>query len=226
MQVWTHRGNPGVENSLAAFTQAWNDGIRFFETDIHSTIDGVLVLAHDTDIYRLSGIHKKISEITWRELSGYRINDKEPWTTLDQLCRKFPDAFISIDVKDSVALIPFLHWLHGQRMQNLVVGSFSPARIKVVRKEFPQITTALTTYETLLISLGLGVLVDQRGGPRMAMVPEKFKGIRILNKNLESYCLRRQIPLIIWAVNELDDLERIQEFQISGIVTDRYPDFI
>lgn len=226
MQVWTHRGNPGVENSLAAFTKAWSDGIRFLETDIHSTIDGVLVLAHDNDIYRLTGIHKKISEITWRELSTYQIQGKEPWTTLDQLCETLPDAFISIDIKDSMALVPFLHWLHGKNLQNFVVGSFLAARVKAIRKEFPQLTTAFTTHETLLISLGLGGFVSLRGGQRMAMVPEKFKGVRILNKNLSNFCNRHQIPLIIWTVNEFEDFQRIKKFSFNGIVTDNYPNFI
>lgn len=226
MQIWTHRGNPGVENTLGAFSQAWKDGIRFLETDIHCTIDGVLVLAHDNDIHRLTGVRKKISEITWRELSSYKIGGQTPWATLDQLCESLPDAFISIDIKDSSALVPFLHWLHGKKLQNFVVGSFSPARIKIVRKEFPQLTTALTTHEILAISMGLGALVKLRGGKRMAMVPEVFKGIRILNKNLASFCASHQIPLIIWTVNELTELQRIQKFNITGIVTDKYQEFI
>jgi len=47
MIIWTHRGNPGPENTLDAFKQAWKDGMCHFETDIHATSDGVLVLAHD-----------------------------------------------------------------------------------------------------------------------------------------------------------------------------------
>jgi glycerophosphoryl diester phosphodiesterase len=226
MQVWTHRGNPGVENSLSAFTKAWDDGIRFLETDIHCTVDGVLVLAHDNDIYRLSGVHKKISEITWRELSNYKILDKEPWATLDQLCVRLPDAFISIDIKDSKALVPFLHWLYGKKIQNFVIGSFSTSRVKIVRKEFPLLTTALTAHEILLISLGLGALVRFNGGQRMAMVPPKFKGMKILNRNLENFCTRNQIPLIVWTINHQEELRRIQEFHVTGIVTDNYSNFI
>ena len=54
MQIWSHRGNPGPENSLAAFDAAHKIGVRNFETDIQVTKDGVIVLAHDPHTGRVA----------------------------------------------------------------------------------------------------------------------------------------------------------------------------
>lgn len=54
MIIWSHRGNPGPENSLAAFDAVHKLGIRNFETDIQVTKDGVIVLSHDPHTGRLA----------------------------------------------------------------------------------------------------------------------------------------------------------------------------
>ena len=53
MIVWTHRGNPGPENTLEAFSEAYKNGVRYFETDLHATKDGHLFLMHDKNLIRV-----------------------------------------------------------------------------------------------------------------------------------------------------------------------------
>ena len=158
MQIWTHRGNPGPENTLEGFSQAWIDGIRHFETDIHCTSDGVLVLAHDSDISRLTGQRKEIKDISWQELQEHKIDGEFDWTTLDELHTQYDQAQISVDIKSDHALEPFLQWAEGKDLSNYIVGSFSAQRVNRVRQVFPTLTTALTSKEILFSAAGLGRL--------------------------------------------------------------------
>jgi glycerophosphoryl diester phosphodiesterase len=85
MQIWSHRGNPGPENSLAAFDAAHKIGVRNFETDIQVTKDGVIVLAHDPHTGRVAQQKLIISQIDFAQLNEAtnKIAAHEPWGTLD-----------------------------------------------------------------------------------------------------------------------------------------------
>lgn len=226
MHIWTHRGNPGPENTLEGFSQAWIDGITHFETDIHSTSDGVLVLAHDSDISRLTGVKREIKDLPWHELQSYKIDGQYDWTTLDELHEQFDQARISIDIKSDHALEPFLHWAHEKDLSQCVVGSFSTARVDRVRKIYPHLTTALTSKEILYAAAGFGRLLTGHSGDRVAMVPPRFKGVKILTQSFVSFCSQHAIDINVWTINSHTELEQINRLGINGIITDTYHQFI
>ena len=74
--IWTHRGRPEPEHCERAFDIAWMSGIQNFEIDIRKTKDHQVVLTHDADIKRISGVDLKIADLTrvsdtnWRALAA------------------------------------------------------------------------------------------------------------------------------------------------------------
>jgi glycerophosphoryl diester phosphodiesterase len=223
--IWTHRGNPGPENTLEAFAQAWADGIRFFETDIHCTKDGVLVLAHDPDISRLTGQSQKICDLTYDELAKFKIEGRWSWATLDQLVDHYPDATISIDIKSDDALNPFIKWGKNRNLNNFVIGSFSSKRTKAFRKAHPSARTALTTLEILAINSGLAFMLKRIPSAAVAMVPVSFKGLPILTKRFIRFCAQRRIQINVWTINDPIEAKRLNDLKVQGVITDDYPLF-
>jgi len=71
-----HRGAKGIapENSLSAFKKAVELGIDGIELDVHLTKDGKLVVIHDMDLKRLSGLKIPIKQLTFKELKKYDIS--------------------------------------------------------------------------------------------------------------------------------------------------------
>lgn len=69
-----HRGASleAPENTLPAFEIAAKTG-GYIETDVQKTKDGVFVLCHDTNLKRMCGVDKKISDITYKELQQYPV---------------------------------------------------------------------------------------------------------------------------------------------------------
>jgi glycerophosphoryl diester phosphodiesterase len=222
MHIWTHRGNPGVENTLEAFSQAWSNGITYFETDIHCTKDNILVLAHDPDISRLTGQGYRINELNFEQLQNFKINKTSPWATLEDLYRKFPEAFISIDIKSDEALEPFITWAQDKDLSNLIVGSFSTQRTLAFRSAFPHARTALTTREIMLVNLGLSFLLRNLPASVFAMVPIKFRGIKIYTSRFRKFCRSRGIEIHIWTINDPAMAKELKSSGASGIVTDDY----
>jgi len=226
MIVWTHRGNPGPENTLEAFAQAWKDGISHFETDIHVTKDGVLVLAHDPNIQRLTGVNHEIIYLNFDELNTYPILDLYEWCTLDALIEAFPLAKISIDIKCDEALAPFIDWLSQHESSNFVVGSFSTKRVHAVRKAFPKLKTALTPMEVLRLRFGLPLNSLSEQAERYAMIPEFMHGFKILTKRFIAACQRLDIAIYVWTVNSVPEGVYLDTLGVQGIVTDDYRLFL
>jgi glycerophosphoryl diester phosphodiesterase len=222
MIVWTHRGNPGPENTLEAFEQAWKDGIRHFETDIHVTKDGTLVLAHDSNIKRLTGRDEEIINLTFEELNRNPVMGLYRWCSLDALITAFPEVIVSIDIKNDASVKPFITWLRTRDFSNFVVGSFSSKRVNQVRKEFPLLRTALTPKEVHLIRLGLQRIVNLESADKFAMIPQSMYGLQILTKRFIASCQRLNIAIYVWTINSVAEGRELENLGVQGIVTDDY----
>ena len=73
-----HRGAKGIapENSLSGFKKAIELGIDGVELDVHLTKDEELVVIHDMDLKRFSGLKIPIKQLTLEELKKYNISEQ------------------------------------------------------------------------------------------------------------------------------------------------------
>jgi len=71
-----HRGAKGIapENSLSGFKKAIELGIDGIELDVHLTKDEKLIVIHDMDLKRLTGLRILIKQLTFKELKEYDIS--------------------------------------------------------------------------------------------------------------------------------------------------------
>jgi glycerophosphoryl diester phosphodiesterase len=211
---------------LQAFQAAWEDGITHFETDIHATLDGHLVLAHDPSILRLTQVDQQISTLTLEQLQEFPIDGQHLWCTLEELVTRFSDAHISIDIKSDDTLHPFIQWMNGRHAENFVVGSFSSKRVQIFRQAHPSVRTALTPLETLALVFGLDRLVRWGESKKhYAMVPLSFRGIPICTSGFIKRCRSRDISIFVWTINDVSTARKLLEKGADGVVTDTYPKF-
>jgi glycerophosphoryl diester phosphodiesterase len=210
---------------LQAFISAWKDGITHFETDIHATLDGHLILAHDPSILRLTQVDQQISTLTLKQLQEFPIDGQHPWCTLEELVFRFPDAQISIDIKSDDTLHPFIQWMNGRQAENFVVGSFSTKRVQSFRQAHPSVRTALTPLETLALVFGLDRLIRwDETTQHYAMVPLSFRGIPICTSGFIKRCRSRDISIFVWTINDVTTARKLVEKGAHGVVTDSYPE--
>lgn len=70
VEIIAHRGSAGSrpENTLAAINQAVDDRADWVEIDVQETADDEVVVAHDSDFMKLSGVDLKIWDATMADL--------------------------------------------------------------------------------------------------------------------------------------------------------------
>jgi glycerophosphoryl diester phosphodiesterase len=71
-ECWGHRGASAAfpENTLASFEAAINDGADGIESDVHVSLDGVVIMFHDPDLKRTTGSKGLIRQRHWYGKDG------------------------------------------------------------------------------------------------------------------------------------------------------------
>ena len=149
VKLTAHRGFSGIapENTLVAFEKAGEYGFYATECDVHLTKDGVWVIYHDDNIFRLTNGYKNIEEATYEELQEYVIdngvnvdnypNQKIP--TLEEYLIVCKDMKIipQIEIKNGSKekLQEILDLLEKYELkENAIIISFKGEMIKKVRE--------------------------------------------------------------------------------------------
>lgn len=70
VEISAHRGSSKnwPENTIPAFEAAIREKADWIELDVQATSDGVLVVFHDSSLYRLTGVGKRVGDLTLAEL--------------------------------------------------------------------------------------------------------------------------------------------------------------
>ena len=105
-----HRGYTPIapENSLPSFLTAAKLGYWAIETDVHRTLDGVLVCCHDYSLQKMYGSPAVIEEATYAELKDFRVcrgNGLENFSA-DEL--RLPLFEEYLDICASHGCVPFI----------------------------------------------------------------------------------------------------------------------
>ena len=105
-EIIAHRGasRDCLENTLAAFDRALQQGADGIELDVHATNDGVVVVHHDFFVRDNRGGGRRpkifIADVSYSELSELRLLNFEPIPTLDTvLARVGQQAVVYVEVK-------------------------------------------------------------------------------------------------------------------------------
>lgn len=111
----SHRGGCGerIENTMEAFTNAVEQGTQMLEMDCHLTKDGHVVVSHDENLLRQTGLDATISSLSLQDLPLYKeklevtfnqghysSGSDRQLALLEDVFRKFPKIPISIEIKE------------------------------------------------------------------------------------------------------------------------------
>lgn len=82
-----HRGNPKdfPENTLKSFRSAIDAGVNMIETDIHTTLDGELVLIHDHDVKRTTDGEGLVKNMTLEQIRALNAGDEKEFMNIPTL---------------------------------------------------------------------------------------------------------------------------------------------
>lgn len=229
-RAFAHRGwhlgeTADMENSLAAFRAATAHGYRYLETDVHATVDGVVVVHHDDRLERTTDGFGPIGEQPWSAVRQAKVGGLEPVCTLPELLEAVPDAYLNIDVKADSAVEPVISVLNATDAYDRVcLASFSDNRLSRLRTlGGDRLLTSMGPLGAAALLAGSylpGKLLDRAMRGAMAQVPRRQGPLPVVTETLLRAAHRRGIEVHVWTINDPSEMAELLDLGVDGLVTD------
>ena len=225
-EVTSHRGYSAVapENTLPAFQAAIDSGSQYAELDVQQTSDGVVVLTHDTNLKRCTGVDINIYDITWDELqkldagsffseefAGTRIPSLEE---VIQMCKG--KIKLNIEIKNS-GHNPTLEAdtarviLDNDFADECVITSLSYESLEKVKEAAPELKTGY------ILAVGVGDYYDLPASDFFS-VETTF-----ITSGMVNAIHNRGKEVHAWTVDTEEDAEKMIDAGVDNIITGNPP---
>jgi glycerophosphoryl diester phosphodiesterase len=230
-----HRGYAAKypENTLAGFRAAAEAGLEMVELDVRLSRDRQLVVIHDADLVRMSGISRRVDELTWAELQSV---DAGAWfdpaysgeriPTLAQVFAELPTRMrINVEIK------PGTHEPKDpadgiERQVLAVIGRFSDHRQPLISSFNPAV---LRRVRDLSPHQPLAVLSDTQRQPDGMDLCQAIAAASwhphhsLISAQRVAEAHGRGLKVYPFTINTIADLQRVQAAGVDGIFSDDPP---
>lgn len=231
-----HRGGAGLhpENSFTAFSHSYGLGVRWLETDVRVSADGVAVLHHDRTLRRLFGLDAAVADLTWDRLRSLRTPAGDRLLRPLDVLEAFPDVRLAVDVKVPAVLPALLDDVRraGATGRVCLAGAPDEVLARAAALE-PGLTTALGWRSLVALVATARVrtpVARRRGRPGpagavWAHVPDRLLGAGVLTADVVARAGEVGLHVMAWTVDEPHRMHRLLDLGVRGIITDR-PDVL
>lgn len=213
---------------MRAFEAAIALGYEYIETDVHVTADGVLIAFHDETLDRVTDRAGPVAAMTWDELRHVRIAGSEPIVRFDELLEAMPDIRINVDAKVDAAVEPLIQAVRrAGALDRLCFGAVSDRRVARIRQALgPGVCSAFGTGEVAALRLlAWGVRPFRapllRRAGTCVQVPVRRHGVTLVDPGFVAAAHELNLPVHVWTINDSDEMERLLDLGVDGLMTDR-----
>lgn len=223
VEVTAHRGYSAVypENTIPAFKGAIQVGADWAELDVQQTADGEVIVMHDSNLKRTTGLDKEVWQVTWDEIKDLDNGswfDKKYQTvripTLEEVlkvCRGKIHLNIEIkpsghdkDLEEQVAKL-----LKKYHMRDTcVVSSLKYDSLRKIKQADDSIETAYIT------SVSYGNFTDLEYADGYSVEST------LLSKGFVNKAQKAGKQIYVWTVNSEERLENVVGMGIDNVITD------
>lgn len=241
-QIIAHRGASGhaPENTLSAFLLAAEMGADGIELDVHLTVDGEVVVIHNDTVNATTDGRGRVSEMALHELKAL---DAGGWYDARYAGERIPTLvevfkaigrrlLINVEIKVERGLASqkgqqgqleakVVRLIEDHQMsQQVLVSSFSAGTLRRVHKLCPNIPLGFLYPQLPRLSSRLLLhLIRAWVVPYDALHP----ALGWVDAARVTWARRMGFPLNVWTVNAADDMRRMRDLDVQGIITN-YPD--
>ncbi|WP_428263063.1 glycerophosphodiester phosphodiesterase [Haliangium sp.] len=238
--LYAHRGAAAEqpENTLPSFRRALELGADVLETDVHLSADGQVVVSHDPDAQRMTGVplvfrKTRLDEIltldagaTFTDASGGRpfMGKRYRIPTLEELLVELPDVPFNIDIKQpGVAcarrVVELVRRLRAT--DRVVLASFHYHTILTVRALGYEGRTSLARPEVVALLLGpRRALRVMPGRGQLVQIPTHAGPLTLATPRFLDKCHQLGLRVDFWTINDPEEARRLLDLGADGIMTD------
>jgi glycerophosphoryl diester phosphodiesterase len=215
MKIFAHRGfsHRFPEATLQAYQGAIDAGADGFECDLRLSKDMVLVCFHDRTTKRVGGFRKAVSRQTAVELK--KVADVLTFAELLDLAISAKKDLL-VETKHPVRsrgkveteLLKLLKLKNSQIEQagiKVTVMSFSYLAVRRAKQSYPDVAKVIKYTVAALFNRQKKVAVN----------------IEILRKHPGLLTRMRASDILVWTVNDRNDIAWLQKRTVDGLITDR-----
>ncbi len=222
-----HRGISAVapENTPTAFTLAWAHDCDGIELDVQVSRDGKVLVHHDADTARSSGVRREIAATDWAVLRDLDVGSHkearfafERIPLLEQVLKLMPTGkAIQIEIKpEIVQMTPVLELLQNVRRDIAVLV------LSCDREKLAQVQAALPQIPLLWV-------IDERQAGAVdeviaAAKKHRFAGVdvdyRALDRMYVEKIHRAGLLLGAWTVNDPQTARKLRTWEVEMIASD------
>jgi glycerophosphoryl diester phosphodiesterase len=219
--VFAHRGGSkiGPENTIAAFDRGLAAGADGLELDVHLSRDGSVVVHHDRLLDRTTRGKGPLGNRTAAELAELDV------PVLRDVLARYPDTRLIIELKESAAALA--HAVvdavrSAGAAERVCLGSFSTKALYAARQLAPEIATSAGRLEARIALYRSWCGIPPAGAAyRAFQVPEISGLTRVVSPRFVKLAHRAGLAVQVWTVDEPEDIRRLLDWGVDGIISDR-----
>lgn len=243
--VIAHQGGNGLRpgNTIVAFNKAMELGVDVLEMDVHASVDGQLVLIHDTTVERTTNGSGDVSSLTLVELKAldaayhwpFNRSDSRPFRNsgvqiplLSEVLQSFPDKRYVIEIKQfqpSIVQELCNMLTQFQVLDRTMVASTDGDTIRNFRQRCPRVATSSYSNEIawFLAFHHTGLLAMYQAVSNAFQVPTHFGSYQLIDKSFVDGARSAGLHIEAWTINDVKTMQVMLDAGVSGVITD-YPD--
>lgn len=222
VEIIAHRGAAGSrpENTLVSVQKAIDDGTDWVEIDVQETVDGDVVVIHDSDFMKLSGVNLKIWDATLDDLADIDIGSWYDPAYADQRTPLLREVLEMAKGKAKV-LIELKYYGHDVDLENRVIQIVEDLdmadQIAVMSLKYP----AVQKMRALRPDWRVGVLAATAVG-NMSGLDGDFVAVNtgMANSGVVNAMTDAGKDLYVWTVNDPLEMSKMISMGVNGLITD------
>lgn len=227
--VYAHRGARAraPENTLAAFQLAREEGADGIELDVRTTRDGIVVVAHDLDLARVTSRRdlRLVGELHLRELRQVELDGDERVPTLaDVLDWAAPlDLRVNVELKHDdprhLGLVRAVARLLRGRprvTERVILSSFHPRLLALAAALAPGVPRAFIVHAGQRLAWTHAAVLGAKALGVLAYHPER----KLCTPSLVAGWKRAGLVVNPWTVNDAREAVDLAALGVDGLITD------
>lgn len=220
--IIAHRGAAGSapENTLASIRQAVVDGADWIEIDVQESVDGEVVVFHDSDFMKLAGVDLKVWDGTLDEIRGIDVGSWFGAEFSDERVPTLAEVLKEVDGRSRV-IIELKYYGHAQQLEQRVIEIVEQAdmvdNVKLMSLSYP----GIQKIRALRPDWTIGLLAAQAAG-NLVQLDVDFLAVnqRIAKAALVSSADAAGKQVFVWTINDAVNMSRVIPLGVDGIITD------
>lgn len=220
---FAHRGahNEFPENSLPAFEKAISMGLGI-ELDIHLSKDNQIVVFHDDNLERMTGVDAYIKHLNYEEIKQYHLLETNCYIpllkeVLNLVKGKVP-ILIEIKTNNNMKkLLPLLKEMLKNYKGVIFIQSFNPLVLRKCYKLMPEYLRGQLSSFFANDKLRYYKKISIK-----KLIFKKFSHVDFVSYNLDNlpnkYVNKMDVPILAWTIKTKEDYEKAKQNANNMIV--------